>query len=348
MIDKQRDAEVAIVGLGVIGGSAALRMRERGTPVRGFTTSARDRAEAEKAAASALEIQKDHLPARWIRAQLYRDRGDLKKADVEFRWFVHQYNQALMHAARLFTGHEIWFFGFAGVLGYQLNRLRTGRISLDVVPRDDSIEKHPLPAPPRATILHAGSLQREAALGALPEIAARLVGTHPLAGSHESGFAGARADLFRAATVFVERRADPRQREDAELFWSLAGARHIEYATASAHDDAMAWISHLPQLASNALGATLAAAAAEAPNDRPRVPLGPGARDATRLALSPVDMWQPILERAPAATLEALRSFEGTVHRLRIALEEQNWAELRELWESASRWRIGAEHGEVT
>jgi tetratricopeptide (TPR) repeat protein len=34
------------------------------------------------------------LPARWIRAQLYRDRGDLKKADVEFRWFVHQYNQA--------------------------------------------------------------------------------------------------------------------------------------------------------------------------------------------------------------------------------------------------------------
>lgn len=49
--------------------------------------------DAEKAAASALEIQKEHLPARWIRAQLYRDRGDLKKADVEFRWFIHQYNQ---------------------------------------------------------------------------------------------------------------------------------------------------------------------------------------------------------------------------------------------------------------
>src|SRR5713101_6536653 len=50
--------------------------------------------EAEKAAAAALELKKDHLPARWVRSQIYRDRGDLKKADVEFRWFVHQYNDA--------------------------------------------------------------------------------------------------------------------------------------------------------------------------------------------------------------------------------------------------------------
>src|SRR5207247_3835529 len=34
--------------------------------------------DADKAAGSALEIHKDHLPARWIRAQPYRDRGDLK------------------------------------------------------------------------------------------------------------------------------------------------------------------------------------------------------------------------------------------------------------------------------
>ena len=54
------------------------------------------------------------------------------------------------------------------------------------------------------------------------DVMARLVGTHPLAGSHRSGFAAARADLFREATVYIERRAGARQREDAELFWSLA------------------------------------------------------------------------------------------------------------------------------
>src|SRR5262249_47313323 len=30
---------------------------------------------------------------RWIRAQLYRDRGNLKKADAEFRWFVRTYSE---------------------------------------------------------------------------------------------------------------------------------------------------------------------------------------------------------------------------------------------------------------
>src|SRR5438270_534829 len=80
-------------------------------------------------------------------------------------------------------------------------------------------------APPTATILHAGSLQRSEALDAMPEVVARLIGTHPLAGSHRSGFAAARSDLFREATVFVEQRANARQKEDAELFWSLAGER---------------------------------------------------------------------------------------------------------------------------
>jgi tetratricopeptide (TPR) repeat protein len=41
-----------------------------------------------------LELKKDHLLARWIRAQIYRDRSDLAKADAEFRWFVHTYNHS--------------------------------------------------------------------------------------------------------------------------------------------------------------------------------------------------------------------------------------------------------------
>ena len=61
---------------------------------------------------------------------------------------VHQYNQALMHAARLFTGHEIWFFGFAAVLAYQLERLRRGLVNLDVVPRDDHVAASVPDAPP--------------------------------------------------------------------------------------------------------------------------------------------------------------------------------------------------------
>lgn len=287
MILKQRDAEVAIIGLGVIGGSAALRMRERGTAIRGFSTSVVDRAAAQGAGISVTE-----------------------SVDAAVR--------------------EVGLV----LIAVPLDRISA--VAGEVIGA----------TPARATILHAGSLQSVEALGALPEIAARIIGTHPLAGSHRSGFSGARADLFRDATVFVEQRADARQREDAELFWSMAGARRIEYATATAHDDAMAWISHLPQLASTALGDALATALSRAPNGWPPARPGPGARDATRLAMSALDIWQPILERAPTATSEALHALEKSVQRLRVALEQENWTLVREVWENARQWRVSAELGE--
>jgi prephenate dehydrogenase len=285
MIAPSRDAEVAIIGLGVIGGSVALRLRERGTAVRGFSTSVADRSEAQQAGIVVAPTLDDAV------------RG----------------------------------------VGLVLIAVPLGAISIVA---DQVLGA----APAHTTILHAGSLQRAEALQALPEVAARLIGTHPLAGSHKSGFAGAHADLFREATVFVEQRANPQQRDDAEYFWSLAGARRIEYATANAHDEAMAWMSHLPQLASTALGATIAGAVERMPNEQVRP--GPGARDATRLAMSSLDMWHPIFERAPAATIEALRMLEGNVRYLRVALEARDWPALREVWMHAHTWRTTLERGE--
>lgn len=287
MIAPSRDAEVAIIGLGVIGGSVTLRLRERGTAVRGFSTSVTDRAEAEQAGVAVAATLDDAV------------RG----------------------------------------VGLVLIAVPLGAIAI--------VANQVLgAAPAHATILHAGSLQRPEAVQAPPEVASRVIGTHPLAGSHRSGFGAARADIFHNATVFVEQRADARQREDAEFFWSMAGAARIEYAPASAHDDAMAWISHLPQLASTALGITLAEMVERMPNERMTLNPGPGARDATRLAMSPLDMWQPILERAPAATIDVLRALEGSVRHLRMALEERNWPAVRELWTQAQGWRTSVERGE--
>lgn len=287
MIAPLRDAEVAIIGLGVIGGSAALRLRERGTAVRGFSASAADRAEAERAGLSVAASLDDAV------------RG----------------------------------------VGLVFIAVPLGAISIVA-------EQVVGAAPGAATILHAGSLQRAEAVGALPEVAARLIGTHPLAGSHKSGFSGARADLFLNTTVFVEQRADAQQRADAELFWSMAGAARIEYATALAHDDGMAWVSHLPQLASTALGATFADIMETMPNERVEVQPGPGARDATRLAMSSLEMWQPILERAPVSTVAALRTLENNLRQMRIALEDHNGLALRELWTHAQTWRTTLERGE--
>jgi prephenate dehydrogenase len=280
MIQLPTDAEVAIIGLGVIGGSAALRVHERGTPLRAFSTSAQDCAMAQRAGL----VVSQTLDA------AVRDVGLV-------------------------------------LIAVPLNRIAS--VASEVIGA----------APDTATILHAGSLQRREALDAIPEVATRLIGTHPIAGSHRNGFDAARADLFRDAVVYVERRASARQREDAELFWSLAGARRIAYANAPEHDSAMAWISHLPQLASKALADTLAAAGTRDMGVSP----GPGARDTTRLAMSPFEMWHPILERAPSETVAALRAFELSVERLRIALENRDWETMRAIWERANTWRVGIE-----
>src|SRR5205085_4229867 len=44
-------------------------------------------ADAEKA----ITKKEDHFLARFVRAEVFRDRGELPKADIEFRWFVRTY-----------------------------------------------------------------------------------------------------------------------------------------------------------------------------------------------------------------------------------------------------------------
>ena len=53
--------------------------------------------------------------------------------------------QGLMYAVRLFSGHEMVFFGICAAIGYELERVRSGGLNLNVGPRDDALEQHPLP-----------------------------------------------------------------------------------------------------------------------------------------------------------------------------------------------------------
>jgi cellulose synthase operon protein C len=71
-------------------------------------------ADAEKAAEQALAVSPTHFLARWVRAQVYRDRGDLKKADVEFRWFVRTYTSRSDKDDDIKDPDELLLVGLAG------------------------------------------------------------------------------------------------------------------------------------------------------------------------------------------------------------------------------------------
>ena len=72
------------------------------------------------------------------------------------------YRTASMHLARLISGHELFFFIYAAFIAYQIEGIHGGRINLDVGPRDDVLERSPLPYPLSRTVTLRSPLSPEA------------------------------------------------------------------------------------------------------------------------------------------------------------------------------------------
>lgn len=194
-----------------------------------------------------------------------------------------------------------------------------------------------------AMLFHAGSLQGARALVAAAAAPGgdtgtlqRVIGTHPLAGSHRAGFAAADATLFAGCRVSIEARAGSDARKTAEELWRAVGARRFEYRSAGEHDQLMAWVSHLPQLASIALAGAIADAGIASSS------LGPGGRDATRLAASSFDVWNGILAGARPEAARVAAALERSVGALRSALESADMEAIERMWTAARAWRESA------
>ncbi|MBI3411435.1 MAG: tetratricopeptide repeat protein [Planctomycetes bacterium] len=71
--------------------------------------------DAEKSAKEALKIAEENFAARWVLGRLYRDRGDLEKADEEFRWFIRTYKQRSDDDKEITDPDELLLVGLAGI-----------------------------------------------------------------------------------------------------------------------------------------------------------------------------------------------------------------------------------------
>jgi prephenate dehydrogenase len=155
---------------------------------------------------------------------------------------------------------------------------------------------------------------------------AGFVGGHPMAGSERAGFAASSAALFRGRPwILTPAGSAPRAVAAVRRMIRAAGARPVAMSPAE-HDRVVAFLSHLPQIASWALrDAVLADEVAS----RHLAVAGPAFADMTRLARSPVELWRKILmenhanvERALAAFKEALTPLPGERRGI-IAGEEE-------------------------
>jgi prephenate dehydrogenase len=108
--------------------------------------------------------------------------------------------------------------------------------------------------PNDALITDAGSTKAAIVAAADGALAAhrsgpRFVGSHPIAGDHRGGPEHARADLFEGRTVVVTPTAHTRPAAATEVrgFWENLGAKVAELSP-DEHDKALAVTSHLPHL----------------------------------------------------------------------------------------------------
>jgi cellulose synthase operon protein C len=79
--------------------------------------------DAEKSANAAVDLDKNQFLARWVRGQIYRDRGDLDKADQEFRWFVRTYSERSEKDNDIKNPDELLLVGLAGGENARFNNL---------------------------------------------------------------------------------------------------------------------------------------------------------------------------------------------------------------------------------
>jgi prephenate dehydrogenase len=143
---------------------------------------------------------------------------------------------------------------------------------------------------PDALVTDVGSVKGsvDAALAPLLRGRALWIGSHPMAGSEQSGFVAARPDLFEDAAVILTPTPDtrPQALARAEQFWKALGSRLYSMSPAD-HDLAVADISHMPHLLASLLVANANPAS---------LPLaGGGFRDTTRIAGGSAELWTEIL-----------------------------------------------------
>lgn len=157
----------------------------------------------------------------------------------------------------------------------------------------------------------------------------RYVGTHPMAGRERSGPIAARGELFTSMPWVICPAVE--LTEDGTAAAEISSAQTVDLATGLArslgasvhrmdaitHDESVALISHLPQVAASLVASRL--------QDAPAGALalsGNGLRDVTRIASSDPNLWVQILSGNAESLTDILYGVRDDVVRLINTLED--------------------------
>lgn len=159
---------------------------------------------------------------------------------------------------------------------------------------------------------------------------AAFVACHPMAGTERSGPDAAIDNLFRNRfTLLIDsQQSAPEAVDKVSKLWKSVGAV-LATMTAEEHDRTAALLSHMPHVLAYALARTIKEAERnQALNARFA---GGGLASMTRIAHSPISMWQPIFKQNKAYLLSAIDVFEKHLQAFRKAIAEEDDTLLNDL-----------------
>jgi prephenate dehydrogenase len=164
---------------------------------------------------------------------------------------------------------------------------------------------------------------------------ARFVGSHPMAGSEQSGIEAARRDLFESTVCLVTPREDT-DKTALQLthdFWKALGCS-VRTLSPQEHDEIVAKISHLPHVVAAAIVNVVCSDGSHLLNF-----VGPGFKDFTRIASGPPEMWTEICVENRHEIVRALEHLIEELGTLRTSLQNSDVVELRTMLKRAKHFR---------
>jgi len=182
---------------------------------------------------------------------------------------------------------------------------------------------------------------------ARPDAASRFIGGHPMAGSEQDGIDGADADLFTGSTWVLT----PTPSTSTDVFTTLRNlllglGAEVVAVTPEHHDELVAVVSHVPQLAASTL---MEVATLQGEKHRTLLHLAAGGfRDMTRIASGHPGIWPDILTSNREAVLGALDTYMGALAAVRDLVAGGDRDGILEMLERARAARrslpVGAAH----
>jgi prephenate dehydrogenase len=152
------------------------------------------------------------------------------------------------------------------------------------------------------------------------------IGSHPIAGSEETGLNAARADLYRNSAVVVtpSHRKIDKTVVSVRRFWEGLGSR-VFMMDPSEHDRTIALTSHVPHLVASMLVNDV-----YRDGDSAVRFCGTGFRDATRIAAGSEDIWHDIVKSNRVAVGRELKEFAGILDRVNKMIKKGDFDGVRD------------------